>query len=51
MLANTYEKMKQKGLVSPAEADTKIRAAYQQIVDIYPDCKAATAAHNWLNSH
>jgi len=51
MLADTYENMKQKGLVSAEEADSKIKAAYQEIVSRYPDCKAALAAGNWLKAH
>jgi tetratricopeptide (TPR) repeat protein len=49
--ANTYDRMKQKGLVSAEEADPKIRGAYLQLLEVYPECRAAKAARTWLNNH
>lgn len=50
-LAITYETMKTNGLISSADADVKIRAVYQKIIDVYPDSKTAEAARIWLNNH
>jgi len=51
MLADAYSQMKQKGLIPAEQADPKIRAAYQQIVDVYSESKAAVAARMWLNNN
>jgi tetratricopeptide (TPR) repeat protein len=51
MLGQNYEKMKGNGLVSKSEADSKTAAAYQQLIDSYPDCKSANVANKWLKRH
>jgi len=51
MAGYTYEQMKQKGLLSAKEADPKIRAAYQEIVEVYSESEGAVAARMWLNNN
>jgi len=51
MVGRNYEDLGKLGLVPQSEADTKIKAAYEQVIEKYPDCKAAKAAKNWLNRH
>jgi hypothetical protein len=36
-------------VISKSEANAKTKAAYEQLLANYPDCKAATAAQNWLS--
>jgi TolA-binding protein len=50
-VGHSYEKMAAAGLISEAEAEPKIRAAYNQLIEKYPDCKAAKAARRWLSQH
>jgi TolA-binding protein len=51
MVGRNYEEMKKAGTVSEAEADAEIKAAYEQLLEKYPACKAAEGAKNWLNRH
>jgi TolA-binding protein len=48
LIGQCYEDMKVSGVITETEADTKIRAAYKQLVEKYPDCKAAPIAKSWL---
>jgi len=48
MIGRNYEDLKGSGALSKSEADARIRAAYQRVVERYPDCKAAKAARQWL---
>jgi len=47
-IGRNCEKMGKTGLVSKAEAKTLSRAAYEQLLARYPDCKAARHAQRWL---
>ena len=49
MVGRTYEEMLSAGLISESEAKPLITSAYQEVVNKYPNCKAAAAAQNWLN--
>ncbi|MHC4739351.1 MAG: tetratricopeptide repeat protein [Planctomycetota bacterium] len=51
MVARNYEDMKKAGTVLEAEADGKIKAAYERLLEKYPACKAAEAAKMWLNNN
>ena len=51
MIGWNYEKLKESGALSESEADAKIRTAYQQVVERYPDCKAVNIAQSWLSHH
>jgi tetratricopeptide (TPR) repeat protein len=46
-----YQNLKQTGGISASEADAKTRAAYQTLLQQYPDCKAAKAAERWLSGN
>ena len=46
-----YEGLKKSGDISKSEVDMKIRAAYEQLLERYPDCKTAKIARRWLNRH
>jgi outer membrane protein assembly factor BamD (BamD/ComL family) len=46
--AQAYEAMTQVGDIPKATAWDKIHAIYEQLVDEYPNCKAAAAARRWL---
>lgn len=50
-VGRNYEDLKESGIISKSEADTKIKAAYEQLLKKYPDCKAAKPARDWLNRH
>jgi len=49
MVGRNYEDLGKAGLVPQAEADTKITAFYEEVIEKYPDCKAAQAAQIWLD--
>jgi len=46
-----YEKMKQKKLFPEADADAKIRHAYEKVMLNYPQCPAVQAVQTWLAAH
>lgn len=46
-----YEKMSKSGLISNFQADAEIKAVYEQLLEMYPNCSAAKHAQNWLNRH
>jgi tetratricopeptide (TPR) repeat protein len=43
-----YEDMAKAGLISAEQAEPEIRAAYQQLIEEYPNCKAVRIAKDWL---
>jgi tetratricopeptide (TPR) repeat protein len=47
-IGRNYENRMKSGLMSKAEANPKIRAVYEQVLEQYPDCKAAGYARRWL---
>jgi tetratricopeptide (TPR) repeat protein len=51
MVGHTYEYLKKTGAIPASEADPKIKAAYERIIQEYPDCKAVPAARNWLENY
>ncbi|MBN2456149.1 MAG: tetratricopeptide repeat protein [Sedimentisphaerales bacterium] len=51
LIVQNYQDMYKAGLISKVQADSKIKAVYQQLLKRYPDCKAAKAATHWLNQH
>lgn len=51
MVGRSYEDLKESGVLSKSEADARIKAAYEQLLRDYPDCKAAKYARRWLSSH
>ncbi len=48
MIGRNYEAMKKAGTMPGAEADSKTKAAYEQLLAKYPDCQAAKHARKWL---
>jgi TolA-binding protein len=48
MIGRNCEAMKKAGTMPGAEADGKIKEAYEQLLAEYPDCQAAKYAHKWL---
>jgi len=48
MIGRNYEAMKKAGTMPGAEADGKIKEAYEQLLAEYPDCQAAKHARKWL---
>ncbi len=51
MVGRCYENLKQAGQIDSALANTKIRAAYQEIVNRYPGCKMTAVAQSWLDNN
>jgi TolA-binding protein len=51
MVGWSWQKLKETGQVSADQADTQARAAYQRLVDNWPDCKAARIADRWLKKN
>ncbi len=51
MVGFTYEKFEGTGRISKSEAEPKIKAAYEQLLEKYPTCPRAEYAWNWLNQH
>jgi len=49
MIGRTYKYLKETGAISESEADSAILAAYERVIQNYPDCPAAKAARGWLN--
>jgi len=45
-----YEYLRNAGAVPVAEANARIKAAYEQVVQRYPYCPAARAAQSWLSN-
>jgi len=49
LTGHNYQRMKKAGGISADAADAETRAAYQTLLEKYPDCKAAKAAQDWLS--
>jgi tetratricopeptide (TPR) repeat protein len=49
MVGRCFEGLKDTGAVEKSVADAKIKAAYQQVIQNYPDCPAAEYVRNWLS--
>jgi len=43
-----YESLKEAGAISQSQADLKIKAAYQQVLENYPGCPAAEYVQSWM---
>lgn len=48
MVGINYEKMKDSGIISESDANPKIKAAYTQIIQKYPNCPKVSEARAWL---
>jgi len=51
MVGRNTESLEKSGVLPKSESEPKIKAVYKQVVEKYPDCKAAKVARNWLNRH
>ena len=51
MVGRNYQELKDTGGISESRADKKTKAAYEQLLEKYPDCKAAKIAKRWLSRH
>lgn len=50
-IGHLHGKLEQAGVISRAAAEVEMAAAYQRVVDRYPQCRAAKAARSWLSHH
>ena len=50
-IGRNYESLEESGLISKSEAEPRIKAAYQQVLENYPDCPPAEKAQAWLTRH
>lgn len=48
LIGRCYEKLKQAGALTLSEADQKIQAAYEKVLQYYPGYPASKVASNWL---
>lgn len=51
MVARNYQGLESSGLISKSEADSKVKAAYEQLLDKYPTCPAVKEVEQWLNDN
>jgi len=51
MVGFTYERFQETGRISKLEAEPKVKAAYEQLLEEYPTCPRTKQAGNWLNLH
>lgn len=51
MIGDNYQKMAKAKLISGSLARAQTGAAYRQLLEKYPGCKAAKAASSWLKRH
>ena len=49
LIARNYQGLKMSGAMSPSEAKLNIEVIYKQLIEEYPDCKAAKHAKKWLS--
>jgi tetratricopeptide (TPR) repeat protein len=49
LIGSIYEQLRDSGDIEGPLAYTQIKAAYERILQDYPDCPAVRAASNWLN--
>lgn len=50
-IGRNYEALQKSGLMSKSEVNPVIKSVYEQVLDQYPDCKAAKYARRWLSRH
>jgi tetratricopeptide (TPR) repeat protein len=51
LIGYCYKQLSVLGAVSESVAHAQIKAAYEQVVQKYPDCPAAAAARDWLKNN
>jgi len=50
-VASCYKELKKSGLLKESQANKKIRAAYERLLEKYPTCLEAEIARLWLAQH
>ena len=50
-IGRAYEYLKRSGVIPKSEADSLIKAAYEQVLEVRPNSPAVGAARNWLKYH
>jgi TolA-binding protein len=50
-IGRCYQGLKDNNAVDRSLADALTKAAYEEILEKYPDCPAAKAAENWIKKH
>jgi TolA-binding protein len=48
LVAESYQGLKRTGLLSASQADSQTLAAYNRLLQTYPDCPVATDAKHWI---
>jgi tetratricopeptide (TPR) repeat protein len=51
LVGRNYEDLKESGAVAKSEADSKTKAAYEQLLEEYPSCPGARHARRWLSRY
>lgn len=49
LVGRNYEALRKSGAVAKSEADSKTKAAYEQLLEQYPTCPVARYAQRWLS--
>lgn len=50
-IGRNYEGLKESGAIPKSEADLKIKAAYEQLLERYPSCPGTEHARRWLSRY
>ncbi|MHC4154168.1 MAG: tetratricopeptide repeat protein [Planctomycetota bacterium] len=51
LVGRNYEDLKKSGAIAKSEADVKIKAAYEQLLEKYPSCPGVRHARRWLSRY
>jgi len=51
LVGQNYEALKESGALEDSQADAKIKAAYEQLIEQYPACSRVDYAREWLSHH
>jgi TolA-binding protein len=50
-IGRCYEEMEKTGVIDKSAAQAKINAAYERLLEKYPECPAAEYAFSWLTNN
>ncbi len=51
LVGHYYERLGDGGVIAGSVADAETKAAYERVLERYPNCKAAKAARSWLEKN
>ncbi|MHC4387745.1 MAG: tetratricopeptide repeat protein [Planctomycetota bacterium] len=51
LVGRNYEDLKKSGAIAKSEADSKTKAAYEQLLEKYPSCPGVRHARRWLSRY